>query len=60
MPISRYGLLMSSTTLEANQPQASMLPAAWLNGLLNYYAWVAAVMAIVVTIASALADHLRL
>ncbi|MFP3265531.1 MAG: hypothetical protein RXO54_06830 [Acidilobus sp.] len=61
MPISRYGLLMSSTTFEANQPQASMLPAAWLNGLLNYYyAWVAAVIAIVVTIVSALADHLRL
>jgi len=61
MPISRYGLLMSSTTLEANQPQASMSPAAWLNGLLNYYyAWVAAVMAILITIVSALAGHLRL
>jgi hypothetical protein len=38
-----------------------MSPAAWLNGLLNYYyAWVAAVIAIMVTIASALAGHLRL
>jgi hypothetical protein len=47
MPISRYGLLMSSTTFKANKPQASMLPAAWLNGLPNYYyAWVAAVIAI--------------
>ncbi|MFP3172816.1 MAG: hypothetical protein RXQ79_07210 [Acidilobus sp.] len=46
MPISRYGLLMSSTTFKANRPQASMLPAAWLNGLPNYYAWVAAVIAI--------------
>jgi len=61
MPISRYGLLMSSKTLETNQPQPIMLPAAWLNGLLNYYyAWVAAVIAIVVMIASALAGHLRL
>jgi alpha-amylase/alpha-mannosidase (GH57 family) len=61
MPISRYGLLMSSKTFKANKPQASMSPAAWLNGLLNYYyAWVAAVIAIMVTIASALAGHLRL
>ncbi|MFP3172778.1 MAG: hypothetical protein RXQ79_07020 [Acidilobus sp.] len=51
---------MNSTTFEANQPQASMLPAARPNGLLNYYAWVAAVMAIVVMIASALAGRLRL
>jgi hypothetical protein len=61
MPISRYGLLMGSKTLETNQPQPIMLPAAWLNGLLKYYyAWVAAVIAIMVTIASALAGHLRL
>jgi len=52
MPISRYGLLMSSKTLETNQPQPRPLK--------YYYAWVAAVIAIVVTIVSALADHLRL
>jgi hypothetical protein len=56
---------MSSKTFKANEPHAkphaSMSPAAWLNGLLNYYyAWVAAVIAIMATIVSALAGHLRL